>query len=456
MPHHPPLDPDFVPAARWNRDYRADAARTAGSRTVHFTLARPDGQTWTFMTPMLPDLPEHTERNWRYAERLVKTLLWARGGSRIRVQGAREIVSRLKLAYRPEGARAFDHDFIGKTCFGEAMSIGEGRPQPRAAHAPGLSVEHNLKGCRIGFDLGGSDRKCAALIDGEVVYSEEVKWDPYFQSDPAYHLEGIRDSLQLAAAWLPRVDAIGGSAAGIYINNEPRAGSLFRGVSPEDFDRSIRGLFRQLQQEWDGVPFAVANDGDVTALAGAMSLKANAVLGISMGTSLAAGYVDPQGEVTGWLNELAFVPVDYRDDAPSDEWSGDHGCGVQYFSQQAVARLIPASGLTVDERASLPERLEAVQSRMAEGDERAAAIYQTIGVYFGYALAHFSDFYDFTHLLLLGRVSSGEGGRIILDQAQTVLREEFPELAAKIQLDTPDEQMKRHGQAIAAASLPRL
>src|SRR5258706_7502535 len=92
------------------------------------------------------------------------------------------------------------------------------------------SLGRHLNGCRIGFDLGGSDRKAAALIDGEVVFSEEIAWDPYFQKDPAYHLEGVHDSLQRAAAHLPRVDAIGGSAARVYLDQEVRAGSLLRGV----------------------------------------------------------------------------------------------------------------------------------------------------------------------------------------------------------------------------------
>ncbi|WP_269542696.1 ROK family protein [Cerasicoccus fimbriatus] len=451
----PALDPGFMPASLWNRRYRELARQSSGMREVRFTITRPTGEAWSFDTIMLPDTPQNAEINWLYAERLVKFLLWAWGGSCIYINGAREITAMLRQTYCADGKRAFDHEFMGNTCFGEALSIEIGEAPANHGTSSKPSNARKLDGCRIGFDLGGSDRKCAALIDGEVVYSEEVKWDPYFQEDPAYHLAGIRDSLQLAAKHLPRVDAIGGSAAGIYIANEPRVASLFRGVNPENFDRSIRGIFKQLADEWQ-VPLVVANDGDVTALAGSMSLGDNAVLGISMGTSLAAGYVDTQGEVLGWLNELAFAPIDYRINAPIDEWSGDGGCGVQYFSQQAVARLIPASGLDIDDHLKLPEKLEAVQAAMKTGDERAANIYDTIGVYFGYALAHYADFYDYRHILFLGRVSSGEGGQRLLDKSQHVLEQEHPELAAQIKISTPDEKMKRHGQAIAAASLPTI
>jgi len=289
-----------------------------------------------------------------------------------------------------------------------------------------------------------------------VVHAEEVEWSPYFEADPGYHFAGIMDSLGRAAAHLPRVDAIGGSAAGVYVDNEPRVASLFRGISDADFEAHIRPLFTRLRRAWHDVPFEVVNDGEVTALAASMSLDANRLLGISMGTSLASGYCDADGHITSRLNELAFVPVDYREGAPADEWSGDTGCGVQYFSQQAVARLAPTAGLDFPEEMPFADRLKEVQTLMASGDPRSRAIYQTIGVYLGYSIAWFDHWYDLRHLLVLGRVTSGDGGGVMIDAARAVLEDEFPEVAARIAITTPDEQFKRHGQAIAAASLPRI
>jgi predicted NBD/HSP70 family sugar kinase len=311
-----------------------------------------------------------------------------------------------------------------------------------------------LEGCRIGFDLGGSDRKVAAVVDGKVVFSEETAWDPYFQPDPQYHYDGIMDSLKKAAAHLPRVDAIGGSAAGIYLGNRVKVASLFRGVAPEVFQRRVRNLFLDLRRAWNDVPFEVINDGEVTALAGSMSLGRNRILGISLGTSTAGGYVNAEGNLTSWLNELAFVPVDYNPKAPVDEWSGDYGCGVQYLSQQCVGRLLEPAGIELDAKLPFPEKLRRVQELMSADDYRARKIYQTIGVYLGYAVAHLADFYDLENVLILGRVTSGPGGAVILAGAGEVLRAEFPELAAKITFHIPDEKDKRHGQAIAAASLP--
>ena len=200
----------------------------------------------------------------------------------------------------------------------------------------------------------------------------------------------------------------------------------------------------------------MANDGDVTALAGAMSLDDNNVLGIAMGTSEAVGYVDANGCVTGWLNELAFMPVDANPDAMADEWSGDIGCGVKYFSQDGVIKLAPAAGIELDESLSPAEKLKVVQGLMENGDKRAEAVYRSIGTYLAHALALYYDFYAFKHVLLLGRVMSGKGGDLVLEQCKAVLADEYPELAGKIFPSLPDEKFRRVGQSAAAASLPEI
>ncbi|MFM8617485.1 MAG: ROK family protein [Opitutaceae bacterium] len=453
----PPLERHFAPAALWNRAYRALVARDPAARPLSVVVSSTGGAVSRHDTRVLGAGHPAAALSLTYVERLVKFLLWQKGGSHVRIAGADEIVAALQRIYAETGARAFDFRFMGATTYREPFTI---EAAPLAALPEGrvasLAIGRHLDGCRIGFDLGGSDRKAAAVIEGKVVFSEEITWDPYFQKDPAYHLEGVHDSLRRAAAHLPRVDAIGGSAAGVYVNNEVRVASLFRGVPPDPFDRHVRRMFFTLQERWGGVPFEVANDGEVTALAGSMSLGDGAVLGIAMGTSLAAGYVTPEGGITPWLNELAFAPVDYHPAAPRDEWSGDIGCGVQHFSQQAVGRLAAVAGFTVSAGMPLPEQLIEVQRAMAAGDPRARAIYETIGADFGYAIAHFADHYELRHVLLLGRVSSGAGGEIILDRARAVLRADFPERAEKIRLHTPDEKDRRHGQAVAAASLPAL
>ena len=453
----PVLDPGFLPASLWNRSYRTLVTKTGGGVPLALALERNDGAVSVYRTAILPDSGKTVAINRRYLERMLKFLLWQKGGCRITVAGDAHVADYLRNVYAPGGERAFDYEFMGERVYGRPLTIESASfdavPAKREAATP---LGRHLDGCRIGFDLGASDRKCAAVIDGKVVFSDEVAWHPSAQADPQYHFDGIQDSLQRAAAHLPRVDAIGGSAAGVYVNNEVRVGSLYRGVPRALFDGRVRRLFFELRAAWGGIPFDVVNDGEVTALAGSMALRDNAVLGVAMGSSLAAGYVTPQGNITAWLNELAFVPVDYRPDAPADEWSGDRGVGVQYFSQQAVGRLLAPAGIELPNDMPLPVKLEQVQKLMAAGDTRARRIYQTIGVYFGYTIATYADFYDFRNLLVLGRVLSGEGGDLILSVAQEVLRAEFPEIAERVRFHIPGEQEKRHGQAIAAASLPAI
>ena len=453
----PSLDPEFLPAALWHRAYAALVAADPGARPFAIGLVRRDGSVFRHDFRVLSGAHPAAALTLTYAERMLKFLLWTKGGPQVLVAGADEIASALAKIYAPTGLRAFDCDFMGEKIFGRAFSVEavafDALPAPNETSS---AMGRHLDGCRIGFDLGGSDRKSAAVIDGKVVFSEEITWDPYFQADPAYHIEGVHDSLKRAAAHLPCVDAIGGSAAGVYVNNEVRAASLFRGVPAGLFESHIRRMFFTLQERWGGVPFEVVNDGEVTALAGSMEMGDNAVLGVAMGTSQAGGYVTPAGGITSWLNELAFAPVDYRVDAPRDEWSGDRGCGAQYFSQQGVGRLAARAGCNFPATMPLPEQLIAVQTAMKAGDARARKIYESIGVCFGYAIAHYAEIYELKNVLVLGRVTSGEGGEVILARAATVLSEEFPALAEKIRLRTPDEKNKRHGQATAAASLPAL
>ena len=451
----PGLDPAFRPAVLANRAFRALARSTPGALTVRLALEQTDGSASHFTTQVLPDTHPQAAGNFTYLERIAKFLLWSRGGFRIHFDGPPALAAKLAAHYCETPTGKFDSNLVGERMFDHPIEVVHTKALP-AERRSAASLGRHLDGCRIGFDLGGSDRKAAAVIDGEVVFSDETVWDPYFQPDPQYHYDGIMDSLKKAAAHLPRVDAIGGSAAGVYVNNRVKVASLFRGVPPDVFNKRVRDLFLDIRKAWNNIPLEVVNDGEVTALAGSMSLGKNRILGISLGTSTAGGYVNAEGNITSWLNELAFVPIDLNPNAPTDEWSGDYGCGVQYFSQQCVGRLLAPAGIEVDAKLPLPEKLKHVQKLMDKGDGRARGIYQTIGTYLGYAIAHFTDFYDLENVLILGRVTSGPGGDLIIAGAKQVLKVEFPELTSKIAFHLPDEKDKRHGQAVAAASLPSI
>ena len=449
----PVLDPAFRPAVLAVRAYRELVSSTPDPVPVRLALEQADGSVFRFDTRVLPASHPRAAANSVYLERFVKFILWSRGGWRLYVDGPAALVAELSAHYRDTETGRFDAQLVGEQMFDHPLTVVHSHDLP-AEHSETRPLGRHLDGCRIGFDLGGSDRKVASVIDGKVVFSEETVWDPYHKPDPQYHYDGIMDSLTRAAAHLPRVDAIGGSAAGVYVNNRVKAGSLFRGVPRDVFEARVKDLFLDVRKAWNDVPFEVVNDGEVTALAGSMSLGHNAILGIALGTSTAAGYVTSDGNITSWLDELAFVPIDYNPAAAVDEWSGDYGVGSQYFSQQCVGRLMPAAGIDAPPGMGLPDRLKLVQALMTDGDPRARRIYETIGTYLGYGVAHFADFYDLRHVLVLGRVTSGPGGDIMLDGAREVLAAEFPDLAQRIAFHVPDEQDTRHGQAIAAASLP--
>ena len=443
----PELDPGFIPLHRSNQAFLAGAKKPVG-----IAVERANGEMAAVET-FIHGTPAMHEADRYYINRLVKTILWMKGGFRIYVSGDEGIYAYLKEAYSAGGCQAFDWEYMAGI-FEHPFEVLLTDTLPESKDAP-KAIGGHMTGCRIGFDAGGSDRKVSAVIDGEAVYSEEVVWFPKTNSDPDYHYEGIVAALKSAASHLPRVDAVGVSSAGIFINNRTMSASLFLKVPKDLYDSKVKDIYiRAITDTFGPIPYCVVNDGDVTALAGAMSLKTNSVLGIAMGTSEAVGFVDAKGLITGWLNELAFVPVDANPEAMEDEWSHDIGCGVKYFSQDGVIKLAPRAGIALEEGLSPAEKLKVVQKLMEADDDRAAAVYRSIGVYLAHTLAYYYSLYECHHVLLLGRVMSGKGGDLIIATCRKVLEDEYPEVAGALSLALPDEYFRRVGQSAVAASLP--
>ena len=444
------LDPTYEPAILYFNQFKEEVLASKNFEPLTVVVERMDGLNESYTTNVFKD-ENKSYKNLFFVDRLVKTLLWLYGGYKVTIVGHQKIYESIRETYL-EGNRLFDSKFMSRI-YGQPFEVVHAVDVPK--HIQGDSpIGKHLKGNRIGFDAGGSDMKVSAVVDGEPIFSTEVVWFPKLNSDPNYHKENIRKVIQLAVDKLPSVDALGVSSAGVYIHNEARVASLFIEVPDDLFDTHITNIYKDIAAEL-GVPLEVANDGDVTALAGSMSLGKNKLLGIAMGTSEAVGYINDKGNVTGWLNELAFVPVDFQVNGPIDEWSLDMGTGNKYFSQDAVIRLAEKTGIVFDETMPLAERLKLVQS-LDEQSEAYQEIYKTIGTYLGYTLAYYAEFYDIEEVLLLGRVTSGLGGQIIVDVASKTLSENFKTLSEQINISLPDEKARRVGQSVAAASLVKL
>ena len=446
----PVLDQKFYPMITALEDYER-AVREAGTPAeVTLVIERNGGYNYIHTFHAFQD-GVNDSYNCRIAERLAKTILWICGGYKIGVAGSKVIYEHLRAAYSKTGARSFDEDFMSGV-YERPFEVVFLESVPEAKNAS-VKAGGYLDGCRIGFDAGGSDRKVSAVIDGKVVYSEEVVWNPKTTEDPHYHYNEILTAMRTAASKMPRVDAIGVSSAGVYVDNKIMVASLFIKVDKSKYGDYIKNMYLNVAREI-GAPVEVANDGDVTALAGSLELGEGKVLGIAMGTSEAVGYINADGGLNGWLSELAFAPVDFNENAMRDEWSGDIGVGCKYFSQDAVIKLAEQGGYKFEEGLTPAAKLKVIQKLVEGDDPLALQIYEDIGVYLAYTLPYYAKFYDIKHVLLLGRVLSGKGGDIIIKTCKEVLKAEFPALAAW-NIATPDEENRRVGQSIAAASLPK-
>jgi hypothetical protein len=303
-----------------NRNFTREAIKSGKSTPLVLGFERVDGNITRFETVVFRNDHPRSSENFDYVERLVKSLIWLRGAWRVYVGGPVEIGDAIRKCYSADGARAFDQQFLGELIYEKKFEVVSCAPEDvPEEHESQYSLGRHLEGCRIGFDLGASDIKVSAVIDGNPIFSEEIVWEPVKQTDPAYHRREIMNALKLAASKLPRVDAIGGSSAGIFINNRVQVASLFRGIPRDKFDQ-VKNLFLEVRSTF-GVPLEVINDGEVTAWPAQCHWKRTNP-GYCLGSSEAAGLSTGRA-YHRLLNELAFAPVDFNPNAPLEEWSGD-------------------------------------------------------------------------------------------------------------------------------------
>merc|ERR1719158_403394 len=335
----------------------------------------------------------------------------------------------------------------------------------------------DANGCRLAFDLGKSDIKTVAIKDGEVLDSAETEWD-VTNVDPQYHFDAIVDAMKKTierakAKGFGDIQAIGGSATGTVSGaNEATWCDIFPNAPPDVYKAKVVDIFVRMAKEVAGdVPLKVINDGEVTALAAVQKIGKGKVMGISMGSSEGGGYANADGNLMGWINELCYIKLDMNPEAPDDPWTKDpkhhRGISHMYLGQRGATKnahkicevpenyKYPHPDMCTIKHEDHAQCLKLIQQAMKDNPEKAGDLYKTCGVYLGYGLAQYCEHYDIEHVMILGRVSKGDGGELMLKTASEVLATEFPDLP-KITFHTADDHFKAVGQCIAAAALPTL
>jgi predicted NBD/HSP70 family sugar kinase len=468
-----PLDPNFSPLVLGKRQYMQAVAECAD--VLEWALPRADG-CGRYAMKVFPEGHEDVEASIYLAGILIQEMLWQRSASELLLAGPPAICEAIARMYSEGGAYEFEATSMPNVCgtperkfetrIVAAGDLPEARDTPQACGK-------DASGCRLAFDLGKSDIKVVSVKDNEVLYSKETEWD-VTNPDPEYHYKAITDAMRLGKDALPQVDAIGGSATGtVSGNNEATWCDIFPNVPPDVYKEKVVNIFQRIAKDLAGdVPLKVINDGEVTALAAVQKIKAGNVMGISMGSSEGGGYANADGNLLGWINELCYMKLDLNPLAPRDPWSkGAHtGLSHMYLGQRGATKLAAKAGIEGKEELMYPhpemctirhenhaQCLKLIQKAMADpaSEPQCRKLYETVGVYLGYGLAQYCEFYKIDHVMILGRVSKGAGGDLMLAVAKKVLETEFPEFAG-IQFHTADDHFKAVGQCIAAAALPEL
>jgi len=467
-----PLDPNFSPVILGKKSYLTHV--TGSPHTVEWALERTGGLCGRDKLPVFADDHPDVDASIHLCGILIQMMFWERSGFRLWISGPPKQAQALAQAFSPEGKFAFEVKTMPKVCGTpdtpfEVRVVCKPEEMPPARDEP-IVCGKDASGCRLAFDLGKSDVKTVAVQDNQVLESKETEWD-VTNPDPEYHWNVILKALKETATKLPQVDAIGGSATGtVGLDNEATWCDIFPNVPPDVYRAKVVDIFKRLAKEFGDPPLRVINDGEVTALAAIMKLRAGNVMGISMGSSEGGGYANKDGNLMGWINELCYIPCDLNPEAKTDPWNPHSGISHVYLGQRGATKLAEAGGVDLPDEMKPwhpnmntmkhephAKCLKLIQAAMKDPAKapQTRKIYETVGVYLGYSIALYCEHYAIDHLMIMGRVSSGDGGQIMLDKAKEVIQKEFPQYQ-HIQFHTPDEHFKRVGQCIAAAALPPL
>ena len=386
--------------------------------------------------------------------------------------------------HRPNGQPRSPSDYFGdvyETVFTveqkslEAINtLQSERPQASVTEQKAI----NLEGAFVGLDVGKSDVKAAFVYNGKVLASVEEKWnaaagEPEKITNPERHFEMLSQLVQRALeegsakvreedpSFVDHIDGIGLAWNGAVNNNRIRGrfAPVVKGLDKADFEAEIAPMATKLEKKFE-VSVAVLNDGDAGALLVAVDKNAHNVLAWSLGSGLASGYVDAQGNVTDYLTEMGNVVTDMTSSALRHSVTGMPGAIQRTLSQRYVLHYAAQLGIPLDLEASgepvqSAKNLETVQEIYSHGAPHEQALVRQIFIQLGQELAvaiqEVHAYLPIENVVLFGRVMTGEPGDLIVEEAKRVLKKQAPQLANHITIEKIDEDLVRGGQAVGAA-----
>lgn len=210
----------------------------------------------------LPDI--ESPKLGRYLRTYVHNRLWAIGAERVVLDCDQDLFDKIASAFRPGGE--FSHQVaMMSEIYGCHFEIVRGDARDAAGGASGTTQQPGRPkvGKHIGVDLGGSDAKVVALVDGELRHHEKRDWKPKSFREGRQAVSVVCDLVKnaLAKSGIDSPDGVGISSAGIVVNDRIMASGIFGGLPAEEFQEWIVPMGERVSEAFGGVPIGVAHDG---------------------------------------------------------------------------------------------------------------------------------------------------------------------------------------------------
>ena len=84
------LEPEFMPMVKVINDFK-EAVKNADSQELVICVERNNGLTAVYKMDIYKEGTGHDEENYAVAERIIKTLLWAKGGFKVFIAGSKYV-----------------------------------------------------------------------------------------------------------------------------------------------------------------------------------------------------------------------------------------------------------------------------------------------------------------------------------------------------------------------------